>query len=99
MEDIRREQNSIKEAQSQVRQKLTAIEMECELLQEETELMIQRSALTQLRLSLMFNILKAREEGDLAKAAQITALLRLFLHIIVSFTWFLHCICVKMTNI
>ncbi|KAK8498050.1 hypothetical protein V6N13_121447 [Hibiscus sabdariffa] len=72
MEDIRKEQVSIKEAQSQVREKLTAIQMECELLQEETQLMIQRSAFTQLRLSLMFNILKAREEGHLSKAAQIT---------------------------
>ena len=77
MEEISNAQKSIKEGQSQVREKLKAIEMECEVLREETKLMIQQSALTQLRLALMLNILKAREEGDFAKAAQITQLLRL----------------------
>ena len=77
MEEISKEQKSIKEGQSQVREKINAIETECELLQEETKLMIQRSALTQLRLVLMLNILKAREEGDFAKAAQFTQLLQL----------------------
>ncbi|XVE74305.1 hypothetical protein DITRI_Ditri12bG0006300 [Diplodiscus trichospermus] len=38
--------------------------------------LIQQSALTQLRLALMLNIVKARDEGDFAKAAQITQLLR-----------------------
>ena len=76
-EEISNDQKSIKEGQSQVREKLKAIEKECEVLREETKLMIQQSALTQLRLALMLNILKAREEGDFAKAAQITQLLRL----------------------
>ena len=67
MEEISKEQNSIKKAQSEVRGKLKAFEMECEELQEETKFMIQRSALTQVRLALMFNILKARQEGDFVK--------------------------------
>ncbi|XP_039013572.1 uncharacterized protein LOC120143277 [Hibiscus syriacus] len=71
-----KERKSIKEAQSQVREKLAAVGMECQVLQEETKLMIQRSASTQLRLSLMFNIIKAREDGDFDKAAHITILLR-----------------------
>ena len=82
MEEIRKEKESTKEGQLQVREKLKAVEMECELLQEETKCMIQQSALNQLRLALMFNILKARKEGDFAKAAQITQLLRLVLYII-----------------
>ncbi|XVF77977.1 hypothetical protein PTKIN_Ptkin14bG0091200 [Pterospermum kingtungense] len=76
MEDISKEQKSIKEGQAQIGEKLKAIEMECKVLQEETKVMVQRSAATQFRLALMLNIYKAREEGDLAKAAQITQLLR-----------------------
>ncbi|WRX28206.1 hypothetical protein QQP08_020693 [Theobroma cacao] len=77
IEEIGKEQKSIKEGQSQVREKFKAIEMECQVLKKETELIIQRSALTRLRLALLFHILKAREEGDFAKAAQLTQLLRL----------------------
>ncbi|XP_017980036.1 PREDICTED: uncharacterized protein LOC18507232 isoform X2 [Theobroma cacao] len=76
IEEIGKEQKSIKEGQSQVREKFKAIEMECQMLKKETELIIQRSALTRLRLALLFHILKAREEGDFAKAAQLTQLLR-----------------------
>ncbi|XVF77980.1 hypothetical protein PTKIN_Ptkin14bG0092100 [Pterospermum kingtungense] len=76
MEDISKEQKSIKEGQAQVGEKLKAIEMECTVLQEETKVMVLRSVATQFRLALMLNIYKAREEGDLAKAAQITQLLR-----------------------
>ena len=85
MEEISKEQIVIKEAQSEVRGKLMAIEMECEILQEETKFMIKRSAFTQLRLALMFNIIKARQEGDFVKAAQITQLLRLISYIVVLF--------------
>ncbi|KAK8479272.1 hypothetical protein V6N13_031757 [Hibiscus sabdariffa] len=67
-----KEQNNIR----QVREKLKAVETECEALREESKLMIQQSVGTQIRLALMLNILKAREEGDLAKAARFTDLLR-----------------------
>ncbi|KAL4325803.1 hypothetical protein GQ457_11G011830 [Hibiscus cannabinus] len=76
MEDISREQQSIKEGQSQVRAKFNAVEEEYEQLRNETNQIIQQTANTQLRLGLMFSILKAREQGDLGKAAQLTALLR-----------------------
>ncbi|XVE74308.1 hypothetical protein DITRI_Ditri12bG0006400 [Diplodiscus trichospermus] len=76
MKETSMEQKNIKDGQLQVREKLRAIEMEYKLLQEETMLVIQRSALTQLRLALMLNIVKARDEGDFSKAAQITQLLR-----------------------
>ncbi|GMJ11634.1 hypothetical protein HRI_004832600 [Hibiscus trionum] len=62
--------------QSQVRQKLRAVETEFEALREESKLMIQKSVRTQIRLALMFNILRAREEDDLAKAVHFTHLLR-----------------------
>ncbi|KAK8542537.1 hypothetical protein V6N13_136890 [Hibiscus sabdariffa] len=66
----------LREGHSQVREKLKAVETECEALREESKLMIQQSVGTQIRLALMLNILKAREEGDLAKAARFTDLLR-----------------------
>ncbi|XVF78006.1 hypothetical protein PTKIN_Ptkin14bG0093400 [Pterospermum kingtungense] len=76
MVDISQEQNIIKESQRQVRQKLEAIEEECEQLRDETNLIIQQTTQTQLRLVLMFEILKAREQSDLTKAAKLTQLLR-----------------------
>ncbi|XVF77994.1 hypothetical protein PTKIN_Ptkin14bG0092700 [Pterospermum kingtungense] len=77
MEEISKEQESIKEGQRQVREKFEAIEGECEQLRKQTNKIIQQSANTQIRLALMFNILRAREEGDFAKATHLTQLLRL----------------------
>ncbi|KAH1032351.1 hypothetical protein J1N35_044525 [Gossypium stocksii] len=76
LEEIRKEQNSIREGQSQVGEKLEAMEIEYEALHEESKLMIERSALTQIRLAVMLNILTARKEGDYAMAAHFTQLLR-----------------------
>ena len=76
MEEISEEQKIIKEGQRQVRQKFQAIEAECEQLRKETNLIIQQTTHTQLRLVLMLKILKAREESDFTKAAQLTQLLR-----------------------
>ncbi|XP_017618988.1 uncharacterized protein LOC108463574 isoform X2 [Gossypium arboreum] len=66
LEEIRKEQSSIREGQSQVGEKLEAMEIECEALHEESKLMIKRSALTQIRLAVMLNILTARKGGDYA---------------------------------
>ena len=76
MEEISEDQKIIKEGQRQVREKFEAIEEECEQLRKETKLIIQQSTHTQLRLVLMFKILKASEERDFTKAAQLTQLLR-----------------------
>ncbi|XWS16731.1 hypothetical protein CRYUN_Cryun33cG0003600 [Craigia yunnanensis] len=76
MEEISKEQKEIREEQRQVREKLEAIETECEKLKVETNIIIQQSASTHIRLTLMFHILKARQQGDFAKAAQFTQLLR-----------------------
>ncbi|KAK8542539.1 hypothetical protein V6N13_136888 [Hibiscus sabdariffa] len=76
MEDISREQQSIKEGQSQVRAKFNVVEEEYEQLRNETNQIIRQTANTQIRLGLMFSILQAREQGDLGKAAQLTGLLR-----------------------
>ncbi|XP_038995803.1 uncharacterized protein LOC120120188 [Hibiscus syriacus] len=76
MEAISKEQQSIKDEQSQVRTKFNAVEEEYEQLRSETNRIIQQTANTQIQLGLMFGILRAREEGDLGKAAQLTGLLR-----------------------
>ncbi|XP_021298822.1 uncharacterized protein LOC110427593 isoform X2 [Herrania umbratica] len=76
MKEISRQQQSIREGQRQVAAKFKAIEEECEQLRQETNRIIRQSANTQIRLSLMFNILKAREQGDFSKAANLTQLLR-----------------------
>ncbi|XP_022717860.1 uncharacterized protein LOC111276392 [Durio zibethinus] len=76
MEEISEEQKKIKEGQRQVREKFEAIELECEHLRKETNLIIQQSMSTQIRLALMFQILKARENQEFDKAAQLTCALR-----------------------
>ncbi|KAK8579364.1 hypothetical protein V6N13_142568 [Hibiscus sabdariffa] len=76
MAEISIEQEVIKEGQRQVRTKIEDINEECEQLREATKQIIQQSANTQIRLAIMFNILKAREEGDFAKTRQLTQLLR-----------------------
>ena len=81
MKEISEEQSSIKEGQRQVKEKFETIESECENLRQETMMIMQQSACTRHRLALMFQILKARESNDLAKAAELTLALRL-----VSFT-------------
>ncbi|KAL4273314.1 hypothetical protein GQ457_13G000700 [Hibiscus cannabinus] len=76
MKEISKEQRQIKEGQRQVKQKSQAIELECEQLRKEALLITQQSASTQLRLAFMFQILKARENHELDKAAMLTHALR-----------------------
>ncbi|XVE74315.1 hypothetical protein DITRI_Ditri12bG0007100 [Diplodiscus trichospermus] len=76
MEEISEEQKMIKEGQRQVREKFEAIELECEQLRKETVLITQQSVSAQIRLALMFQILKARENQDFSKASQLTCALR-----------------------
>ncbi|OMO63622.1 hypothetical protein COLO4_32286 [Corchorus olitorius] len=76
MEEISKEQKKIKEGQRQVREKFEAIEFECDELRKETNLIMQQSVSTQFRLAFMFQILKARENQEFDKAAQLTCALR-----------------------
>ena len=76
MKETSKEQESIKEGQKQVREKFEAIEEECEELRKETNKIIQQSVITKIRLALILNILKAREEGNFAKASRLSQLLR-----------------------
>ncbi|XVF77944.1 hypothetical protein PTKIN_Ptkin14bG0088500 [Pterospermum kingtungense] len=76
MEEISEEQKKIKEEQKQVREKFEAVELECEQLRKETMLITKQSVTTQIRLALMFQILKAREDHDCSKASRLTCALR-----------------------
>lgn len=76
MEEISQEQKNIREGQSQVRKKFEQVEQECKQLREETKAVTIQSKTTQLRLALMFHIIKARENNDLPRAIQLTRYLR-----------------------
>ncbi|KAL4313226.1 hypothetical protein GQ457_01G007910 [Hibiscus cannabinus] len=76
IKEISEEQKEIKERQAELREKFEAIGLQCEQLQKETKLIMQQSGRTQIRLALMFQILKAREKLEFDKAALLTAALR-----------------------
>ncbi|XP_038679042.1 uncharacterized protein LOC119980424 [Tripterygium wilfordii] len=78
MVEIGEEQQCIKEGHSQVRKKYEEIEAKREQLKRETEVIVKQSASIQVRLNLMFRILKARAQNDSVVVAQLTQLLRLF---------------------
>ena len=74
--EIRKEQENVKRGQREVKKKFEAIQFECEQLRKETDLITKQSVNTQLRLGLMFQILRARETNDFNKATILTQLLR-----------------------
>ncbi|XWS65364.1 hypothetical protein CRYUN_Cryun05aG0106200 [Craigia yunnanensis] len=74
--EIREEQENIKRGQREVREKFEVIQFECEQLRKETDLITKQSLNTQLRLGLMFQILRARETNDFNTAATLTQVLR-----------------------
>lgn len=76
MEGISQEQRSIREGQRQLRIKFEQVEQECKQLREETEAITMQSKTTQLRLALMFQIIKAREDNDFPRAIQLTRYFR-----------------------
>ncbi|KAK8705825.1 hypothetical protein V6N13_049414 [Hibiscus sabdariffa] len=74
---LKEEKESIEEGRRRVQEKMEAIEEECGQITKETNEIIRQTAMTQIRLALMFNILGARQDGDIDKAAHLTQLLRL----------------------
>ncbi|XVF77960.1 hypothetical protein PTKIN_Ptkin14bG0090700 [Pterospermum kingtungense] len=78
MAKIREDQKRIREEQRNIKEKFEAINCECDQLREETERMMKQSACTQIRLSLMFDILRAREDGDFVKADSMVHVLNVF---------------------
>ncbi|KAK8607066.1 hypothetical protein V6N13_052815 [Hibiscus sabdariffa] len=66
----------IREAQRQVREKFEGVANECEELKRETRIIVQQTARTQVKLALMFQIVKASEQADHATVSTLTHLLR-----------------------
>ena len=91
MAGIRKQQQCIRQGQREIRQRFEEIESECDELKKETELVSQASDNIQLRLDIMLKILKARQENDFAKAADLTCSLRLVFRIFFSYLTFFMC--------
>ena len=77
MEEISKQQVSIRQGQKEMRERFVEIESECDQRKKETELISHASDNVQFRLNIIFKILKAREEKDFGKAADLTCSLRL----------------------
>ncbi|KAJ6950457.1 hypothetical protein NC651_004200 [Populus alba x Populus x berolinensis] len=77
MIEIGEGQQRIREGQREIRQKFEEIGSECRRLKEETMNIAKQSDYNQIRINLMFSILKAREDNNFAHADHLTGLLRL----------------------
>ncbi|KAG5255170.1 golgin subfamily member protein [Salix suchowensis] len=64
MVEIGEGQTRIREGQREIRQKFEEIESECRSLREETMNITSQSDYNQIRINLMFAILKARQDSD-----------------------------------
>ncbi|KAH8513117.1 hypothetical protein H0E87_006418 [Populus deltoides] len=76
MVEISKGHKRIKEGQEEVRGRFEEISKEAAKLKEETNLISKQSAANQVRLDLMFQIVKARSENDTARDAVLTQTLR-----------------------
>jgi len=76
MVEISKGHKRIKEGQEEVRGRFEEISKEAAKLKEETNLISKQSAANQVRLNLMFQIVKARSENDTARDAVLTQTLR-----------------------
>ncbi|KAJ6341510.1 hypothetical protein OIU78_009636 [Salix suchowensis] len=76
MVEISEGQKRIRQGQMEVREKFEEISVEAAKLKEETNQICKQSAANQLKLDLMFQIVKARAEKDSAKDAFLTQKLR-----------------------
>ncbi|KAJ6347178.1 hypothetical protein OIU76_003803 [Salix suchowensis] len=76
MVEIREGQKRIRKGQKEVREKFQEINKEAAKLKEETNLITKQSAENQIKIDLMFQIVRARAENDAAKDATLTQTLR-----------------------
>ncbi|KAF9685612.1 hypothetical protein SADUNF_Sadunf03G0072700 [Salix dunnii] len=76
MVEISKGQERIREGQREIRKKFEEIESEGRKLKEETMNIAKQSECNQIRINLMFSILKARQENNFAHADNLTRLLR-----------------------
>ncbi|XP_039047942.1 uncharacterized protein LOC120188613 [Hibiscus syriacus] len=66
----------LREEQRKIRAKFAEMERQGDRLRAETEMLMKQTARTQIKMALMFNILKAREHGHLIEASTLARFLR-----------------------
>jgi CHASE3 domain sensor protein len=76
MAEINEGHERIRHGQKEVREKFEEISKETAKLKEETNIISKQSAANQVRLDLMFQIIKARSENDAPRDAVLTQILR-----------------------
>ncbi|XP_039003737.1 uncharacterized protein LOC120130595 [Hibiscus syriacus] len=76
MEEISAEQQNIREEQRLAREKFEGVANEYEEFKKETRIIVQQTARTQIKLAIMFQIVKASEQADHTTVATFTHLLR-----------------------
>ncbi|CAK7355983.1 unnamed protein product [Dovyalis caffra] len=79
MAEIGEQQKRVKKGQMEIREKFKEIELDCDQLKKETFLISEQAGRNQQRLSLMFKIVKARENNNFSEADKLTQSLRLVL--------------------
>ncbi|XVE99620.1 hypothetical protein REPUB_Repub03eG0215600 [Reevesia pubescens] len=77
MGKIREDQKCIRVEQRTIGERFGELKRQCDQLKEETDLVMMQSASNQIRLDLMFDILRARKDGDFDKAAILAHFLKL----------------------
>ncbi|XP_011026688.1 PREDICTED: uncharacterized protein LOC105127199 isoform X2 [Populus euphratica] len=76
MAEISKQHEEIKQGQKEMRERFEEMDSECEQLKKETEDISHASDNVQLRLNIMLDILKARQEDGFAKVSYPTGSLR-----------------------
>ncbi|KAK8479274.1 hypothetical protein V6N11_064501 [Hibiscus sabdariffa] len=76
MEKIRMDQQGIREEQTRVKQRFAIVKQQCEECREEINLISREATMTQLRVGLIFQIMRARKDGNFSKAHYLTRFLR-----------------------
>eukprot|EP00258_Populus_trichocarpa_P021320 XP_024437339.1 uncharacterized protein LOC112323415 [Populus trichocarpa] len=76
MAEISKQHEEIKQGQKEMRERFEEIDSECEQLKKETEVISHASDNVQLRLNIMLDILKARQQDGFAKVSDPTGSLR-----------------------
>ncbi|KAB1995209.1 hypothetical protein E1A91_D13G150000v1 [Gossypium mustelinum] len=76
MAKISMDQLRIREEQISVRQKFAIIKQQCQQLRKEINLISKQASMTQIRLAFMFQIIRARKDGNFSQAAKLTHSLR-----------------------
>ena len=89
MAEISGQQQRIKDGQLEIRRSFEEIESQCDKLNKETSLIWRQTLYNQQRLSLIFKILKAREDNDFSMATEHTRFLRSALSVSLLFFFYL----------